>query len=562
MRLSLRVLERLRALIQPHPPPASEVRLNASPPGSRPQTPAAATVRPFGGLLIGRKRSSSGVTAIVDFIPLPAPAYQTKPSQLVFLTEWIDEAVNTCPPGYKVVGFCRTSTDDLISLSPEDLNLIQQRFNDPSSVFLVIAPGPTRSTAGFFCWQNGSIPVTCSLVFPFSADELASGGWRIQGEQSLSDHLAELGALVSRAMAALASQPRPNIPRAFWAQALPVALVVALVATAGVLFRHSGRRFHASASADPSVALRVERVGESFVLSWDPTAPQILAAAGGSLEIHEGTKPVSFLSLTTDQLRTGVLAYGSYPYSDNAQFKLKIEEATGAPSIEATAAPSPSEPLATSASIPPPVKDPSAVFRDRATRPRRAQPVEEPNYPPIQIPTWSEQPPGQTLSADVQTESAQIEPPSPAMPALVIRTFIPPAAQPYVAAAPAPTSLPDPPLIGRLKTPTGTVPFVLATSLPQNSSAPPKPEDSSPAPMRPLVISESLPGLLSITSEPSGASVEINHVFAGTTPLAVQISPVGLGFTVTITKTGFAKWTIQSVAMDQPYSLHARLRQQ
>ena len=565
MRLSLRVLEGLRALVQTAPAQAAQVRLNPSSAGAATQTAAAANARPFGGLLIGKKKFSPGVTAIVDFIPLPAPAYQTNSSQLVFLSEWIDEAVATCPPDYKVVGFYRTSTDDLIRLSPDDLKLIQQRFTDPSSVFLVIAPGETRSTAGFFCWQNGWIPDNCRLAFPFSADELASGGWRIQGGQSLSERLAELGAPVSRLIAALATKPRPAIPRVVWTQVLPVALVVAFAATAGILLRHSGRGSHASAAIDPSVALRVERVGESFVLSWDPTASQILSAAGGSLEIHEGTKPVSFLSLTTDQLRTGVLAYGSYPYSDSAQFKLKIVGAAGTPSIEATAAPSPSEPVATPEKVPPVASDPSAAFAARAPRPRRARPAdEEANYPPIPIPAWSEQPPKQSFTADLQREPAQIEPPSfPAMPAPVIRTFVPPAARPSETVAPEPASLPDPPpLIGRLKTPIGMVPFVLATSLPPNTSAPPKAEDSNAAPMRPLVISESLPGLLSITSEPSGASVEINHVFAGTTPLAVQISPVGLGFTVTITKSGFAKWSIQSVAMDQPYSLHARLRQQ
>jgi hypothetical protein len=68
-------------------------------------------------------------------------------------------------------------------------------------------------------------------------------------------------------------------------------------------------------------------------------------------------------------------------------------------------------------------------------------------------------------------------------------------------------------------------------------------------------------GVVTITSEPSGARVEINAIPAGVTPLTLQISPVGLGFTVTVTKSGFAKWTIQSFSTAQPYSLHAQLRE-
>lgn len=68
-------------------------------------------------------------------------------------------------------------------------------------------------------------------------------------------------------------------------------------------------------------------------------------------------------------------------------------------------------------------------------------------------------------------------------------------------------------------------------------------------------------GVVTITSEPSGARVEINAIPAGVTPVSVQISPVGLGFTVTVTKNGYIKWTIQSFSTAHPYSLHAQLRQ-
>ena len=55
--------------------------------------------------------------------------------------------------------------------------------------------------------------------------------------------------------------------------------------------------------------------------------------------------------------------------------------------------------------------------------------------------------------------------------------------------------------------------------------------------------------------------MEINAIPAGVTPITLQISPVGLGFTVTVTKNGYMKWTVQSFSTAQPYSLHAQLRQ-
>ena len=66
-------------------------------------------------------------------------------------------------------------------------------------------------------------------------------------------------------------------------------------------------------------------------------------------------------------------------------------------------------------------------------------------------------------------------------------------------------------------------------------------------------------GMVTISSEPSGATVAINEILAGTTPLAVRISPLGVGFTVAVTKSGFDKWILQSVATAQPSFLSARL---
>lgn len=65
---------------------------------------------------------------------------------------------------------------------------------------------------------------------------------------------------------------------------------------------------------------------------------------------------------------------------------------------------------------------------------------------------------------------------------------------------------------------------------------------------------------MTITSEPSGAKVEIDGILAGYTPITLKVTPLGLGFTVTVTKDGFAKWMTQTFSTAEPYGLHAQLR--
>jgi hypothetical protein len=114
--------------------------------------------------------------------------------------------------------------------------------------------------------------------------------------------------------------------------------------------------------------------------------------------------------------------------------------------------------------------------------------------------------------------------------------------------------MPDPPQITPPQiTPHKIVPLLLP---PPSSAAPPvQPSEVTPA----SPGKQSSPGVLDITSEPSGAKVEINSVPVGVTPLTLQVNPLGLGFTVTVTKDGFYTWMVQSVATVKPEALHARL---
>lgn len=542
--LSLRALERLRAQVPP--PQASNAQ-------SKP--------RPLGGLLIGLKKSKRGITNVVDFVP--APPLDPANSPFDFRPEWIGEVADRCPPDFKIVGYYRISSDDSIRLAPDDLKLIQQRFADPGAVFLVIAPSAQGATGGFFCWHDGALSTNCRLTFPFSADNLASGGWPIRNGSALGDRLSHWAGLILHPNLNFKLRPGP------WTKAISATLLIALLATGGVLLKRSFAPHESPADPGSIVALHVERAGASFVLTWDPTAPQILASSGGSLEIHEGTKPTSLLSLTAEQLRLGTLSYGSYPYTDEAEFKLLI---SGAPPLESRARAG--VPAAPPVSPSPDLVADLGTHRTRSERPRA---VEE-DYPPVVIPepraranppVRANPPAAELLAPAVEPLPPAVgqspAPPPAAAAATGARAFVPPAPNPGVAMSPPSVIVLEPPALGQLPRPSSWVGWKLANSLPLNETAPPPAEIQSSLVRKPLPVPErspaqAIPGLLTITSDPSGAAVQINDVPAGTTPIALQMSPLGLGFTVTVTKSGFAKWTIQSVATDQPTSLHASLR--
>ncbi|HYL37651.1 MAG TPA: PEGA domain-containing protein [Bryobacteraceae bacterium] len=534
--LSLRVIEGLRTQI------ATARGLTQAVAGS-------GKVRAISGALIGLRKSRPGVTNIVDFVPAPG---DPNSSQLNLPSVWLDEVSARCPWQYKVVGYYRVSTDDTVGLDAQDQALIRQRFDDPSSAVLVIGSGSPRSMAGFFCWNDGAV-ADSSLTFPFSASELASEGWPI-GYGLLQERLAGLASPVTglaarcarlvRRSAGLVARSAGQSARSAGQMARSVvsskaallALILLLALGGGFVLLRLAPNMRAT--APPDVALHVERTGQSFVLSWDPSAAKIAAAKGANLEIREdGKQPtVLLLALTADQLHAGRVTYGSLPYSEKAQFRLRLAEtSSAAPPEPSTAAISPVAGVAAGKAAPP--VRPAALVR---TDSRGAAP---PNH----------------------RQAALVIPPSkrPALaPDRVARASAPPDFQLTVA---SPAAMPEPPSIGRLLMPPSTVPFVLAGSLPRDRPAPPRTVAWVQQPAVPswsAAIAASVPGLLTITSEPSGASVDINQTRAGSTPIALQISPVGLGFTVTVGKAGFATAIVQSVAMDKPYSLHARLRPQ
>jgi len=469
--LDLPVIERLRAELASHQHPA--------------------------GLLIGPTNTRFGATKIIDFAPLPASIDPAGPE----LGAAVDEIAGRCPPDRAIAGTYRVVSENSIQLDFGGSTFVKRNFGQPSSVFVVITPDfvTVNST-----WTS---PVPAGTQAPEAA-----AGFRAAQRERLADWTMPL----------LHPGTRTNL----WAKVLSAALVVALLATGSVLLKH-GLAARA-ASARGSVALHVQRAGGGFVLTWDRSAPQIAAAEAGNLEIREGTKPLSLLSLTPEQLAVGTLTYNSYDYSNQAEFRLRVIGPDGASSAVSTASPEP--------------QPASNVVAAETPQPEMTPVPERHDEPPA----------AQTVAAiprrtGLKTEKRRLV----ANAESSERPFVPRADE--YAANPEPPSLPP------ARRPSNTLLWAMGDLSLANRTSAPESQVRTASPPRAIAGAA---GLLTITSEPSGATVEINNMSAGTTPVMLRMSPLGLGFTVTVSKGGFETWSIQSVATNEPAELHARLRQQ
>ena len=485
----------------------------------------------IGGLLIRSKRSKPGTLRIVDFIPLPGEQQPSDP-HFKLSSASLAEAIARCPSDSKIVGYYRTDSDQRVHLRAEDLDTIQQWFKDPASVFLVIAPANNgRPTAGFFFWENGAVTANPSLTFPFEPAKLVSEGWPTEAESLEKERFAAFtGSL--RQIAGTVRQM--SIP-------VKIGMVSALFAMlVGIrVFTWNRASNPPKQATSPSLGLQVKRDGTKFLVAWNQVSVAIRNAKDASLVIWDssrqawdGSNEPLYMPLTSSQLRAGRVTYTSFALTEKVKFRLDTVSKTGEAASESIVSVSP-------LSIASPSGEPTAPSATTAE-----------NLPPYE-----------------PRHSVVLVPPAPPSPRPVKKKFVPP--QSVAISTPRENVMPDPPnLVVEVVAGVGFQPGAFR---PNAAPAPPdQPVPGSSAALNPAAnpaaIAEpaggrSREGVVTITSEPSGAKVEINAVPAGVTPLTLQISPVGLGFTVTVTKNGFMKWTVQSFSTAQPYSLHAQLRE-
>jgi len=485
--------------------------------------------RELGGLLIGSKRP--GVTRIFEFVPVPHESNADNPCFAPSIA-WLNEVIARCPSDGKVVGYYRSDADGLIRLRQDDIARMRQRFKDPSDVCMVISPSAgSEIHAGFFYWQAETIAVNPVLTFPLSAVELATNRWPIERERQWREKAARL----------FSHAPRPLLRGSEARATTKIAGAVALIAllVAAVASRWVGL------SGAPGLGFQVHGQDTRFTLSWNRQATLIQNAKKGDLVIWDASRADSdgnseplHLPIPLARLRSGGMTYTSFAPTENVRFRLDVTDGSGRLRSEAVTFVSPAQAL--------------KVFQARIKT--RARPVAE-QRPRTQNISLSS-----PAAASEQTSDRKFAPPEAVnQPVASGRTVMlePPANLSASAEAPSRTdTIPDlerPPARGSIADT-----FVPNISVPNISA-----QNMAPRPQAPAAPSRNafLPGMVTITSEPSGADVQINGIPAGVTPFSVQISPVGLGFTVTVVKEGYMKWSLQTSAMDKPYALHAQLKE-
>src|SRR5579862_5297913 len=127
-----------------------------------------------GGILIGAiEPGEQTIVRIDDFEPVKSK-YKHGPSYLLdeedrerFAQARRRWSAEESPARY-AVGFYRSHTRDGLSLSPEDVALLEECFPLAGQVALLIRPFASKvGVAGFFFRQDGSFPAATPLEFPF-----------------------------------------------------------------------------------------------------------------------------------------------------------------------------------------------------------------------------------------------------------------------------------------------------------------------------------------------------------------------------------------------------------
>jgi len=405
---------------------------------------------------------------------------------------------------------------------------------------VIAAANNGRTTAGFFFWEDNSVAANPSLTFPFEATKLVSEGWPTQAEPLEGDRFATLAQFFLKIADGVR---RMSIPVKIGIVSALFALVIGIR-----VFTWNRSTSQAKIPDSPGLGLQVKRDGTKFVVAWNPSAPLVANAKDANLviwdtsrEAWDGSSEPLYMPLTSAQLRSGSVTYTSFAFTEKVKFRLDMTSKSGDAASESMVSVSPLAIANPASSTTLPAAAPAAGSSRAPTTPAAAE-----NLPPY----------------EPRHSAAGNEPrvPLARSPRAPNREFVLPKSV-HAASAVRESVMPEPPNL--------IVEVISGTRFdagfnPNAGPVPGPPAAQSKLDPGTTVASpngRSNEGVVTITSEPSGALVEINAIPAGVTPITLQISPLGLGFTVTVTKSGFMKWTVQSFSTAQPYSLHAQLRQ-
>ncbi len=293
-----------------------------------------------GGVLLGTiEPGDVTIVRIEDFEPVECD-YTRGPSYLFTDAdrEKFEAACARWQPGDArpayAVGFYRSHTREGMSLTPEDVELIDKHFPSPSNIVLLVKPFRAKlSMAGFFIRESGAFPQKTPLEFPFRRSDLAGEETPAATENGASTGTHEALAPVTvpdpvlypiPAFASIPAQKEPlerrKIRNALW---IPLSFIFLLVGLALGLTLASARGIGVARTGIPEVSLglSVSQADDNLNVKWDRQSAAIRRAQRGTIEIEDGGEPVS-RSLDGIELQNGSLIYRNS--SNSVKFRLIV----------------------------------------------------------------------------------------------------------------------------------------------------------------------------------------------------------------------------------------------
>jgi len=259
----------------------------------------------------------------------------------------IEKTIHRPPPepSLAVLGYFRSQTREDVCLTPRDRSLIEEHFDDPDSVFLVIRPLDMGiCMAEFFFWLNGRLQTDSSdlhvpLIVPENGPgnaaprenlELSQADVRAPGapHASIADTPQPSAIRNGSSREALAREPAK---RSTWLLPVLTIFVLALVGGGVAYLESPALRSRLQTllmhSPDSGIDLQVVRTENGEIsLNWNQYDPNIIRAQGATLNIIDGSR-LSKLNLGYAELRSGKVTYS--PRSADVEFRLDVKSENG-----------------------------------------------------------------------------------------------------------------------------------------------------------------------------------------------------------------------------------------
>ncbi len=294
-----------------------------------------------GGILLGSAVLSDRLLVrIEDFEPIECD-YRRGPSYLLSAEEnqRLEASIEAQSPGADrqiyAVGFYRSHTREGLGLSPEDLELFERHFKNPTDIALLVKPFAARvSVGGFFFREGRQMQSEASwMEFPFRRQDLGGGQPRPsrdrqetrtlmeKDETEVNTQFAEPATGVAPLARALADEPAlddkslaplldpPKLKRGnVW---IPLSFIFLIL---GVLLGFQsalGTRSHEAAvpAEDPYLLdLTARKEGGALHVKWSAKAPIVKKSRHATISIVDGDYR-NTVDLDSTDLQSGNLLY-------------------------------------------------------------------------------------------------------------------------------------------------------------------------------------------------------------------------------------------------------------